>query len=1050
MTDLRDRLQTAVGDAYRIEKELGGGGMSRVFLAEEVRLGRKVVIKLLPPEMSAGVNVERFEREIQLAAKLQHPHIVPLLTAGASGDLLYYVMPFIEGESLRAKLAREGELPIPEVIRILHDVLDALSYAHEQGIVHRDIKPDNVMLSRRHAVVTDFGVAKAVASSTGASSLTSLGVALGTPSYMSPEQAAADPHVDHRADLYAVGAMAYEMLSGSPPFTGASPQMVLAAHVTQAPDPLGARRPSCPPALAELVMRCLAKRPADRPQKSEELIGPLMALLTPTGGMTPTAGMTPTGTQPVPAVSYEARARRAHPVRVGIMFALAAAAVLGLVYWIMLRLGLPDWVFLGAAGLLVVGLPIILATGYFERKRALARATGVHTLTPVGMKRLFTWRKALLGGGIAFAGLGLVAAVYTGMRLLGIGPVGTLLASGKLERSQPILLADFINRSSDSTLGPTLTEAFRVDLSQSSAVQLLDPRQIAAGLRRMQKPGAHLTPDVARELAEREGVTAVVTGQIDPVGQSYVLSASVVSTSDGKVLASVRKTADDDAHLIPALDELSRDLRERIGESLVSIRQTQPLEDVTTGSLEALRKYTEANHLFDRGDFDGAIALLRQAIGLDSSFAMAYRKLAAALYNTQASATQQIAAGTRAFQLRDRLPPTEGDLTAAWYYDIVNYDPTQAIAAYRAVLDRDPDNDIALNNLSIQLNRRGEMAQAESLAARGARLTGASTLYQNLAVAQVDQGHLDAADTTLSRWQQASPGDPGAIMGVGVIAGNRQDYAAAERAFRRMLDSARGSEAWRARSLDLLAQVTATQGRLAQAERYREEAAGSAVARDIPGSALMEAARIAIDQAFIHAQPAAAQATLKAALARYPLASIRPEDRPYPMLAAAYALTGQTDEARRTMAEYQRMVPEGWRKGQPLRLKAEGDIAFAEQRWPDAVTAYRQWSDESGCGPCGQFEIGQVFDRLGQPDSALVYYHRSATVPDVFRLAWADPALGPTYRRMGELYEQKGDRARALESYGKFVALWKNADADLQPLVRDVKSRIAALTAQGG
>ncbi len=212
MANLFDRLQSALGDTYRLERELGGGGMSRVYLAEEKALNRKVVIKLLPPEMAAGVSIDRFRREIQLAASLQHPHVVPLLTAGSHDDLLYYVMPFIEGESLRAKLAREGELPIGETLRILRDVADALAYAHRHNVVHRDIKPDNVMISDDHALVTDFGVAKAVTDSTGGQSLTTIGVALGTPAYMSPEQAAASPHVDHRADIYSLGALAYEML----------------------------------------------------------------------------------------------------------------------------------------------------------------------------------------------------------------------------------------------------------------------------------------------------------------------------------------------------------------------------------------------------------------------------------------------------------------------------------------------------------------------------------------------------------------------------------------------------------------------------------------------------------------------------------------------------------------------------------------------------------------------------------------------------------------------------------------------------------------------
>jgi len=283
VADLQVRLQSALGAAYRIEQELGGGGMSRVFLAQERELGRRVVVKVLPPEMAAGVNAERFRREIQLAASLQHPHIVPLLAAGHADDLVYYTMPLIDGESLRAKLTREGELPIPETARLLRDVVDALAYAHAHGVVHRDIKPDNVLIANHHAVVTDFGVAKALSESTGQSSLTSAGMALGTPAYMAPEQAAADPHADHRCDIYAVGALGYEMLTGRPPFTGATPRHVLAAQVTEAPEPVTKRRAMVPPALAALVMRCLEKSPADRWQSAEDLLPELEATATPSG-----------------------------------------------------------------------------------------------------------------------------------------------------------------------------------------------------------------------------------------------------------------------------------------------------------------------------------------------------------------------------------------------------------------------------------------------------------------------------------------------------------------------------------------------------------------------------------------------------------------------------------------------------------------------------------------------------------------------------------------------------------------------------------------------
>src|SRR5438552_5045033 len=296
-----------------LERELGGGGMSRVFVAQETALDRKVVIKVLPPETAAQVSLERFKREILLAAKLQHPHIVPLLTAGVSNGLPYFTMPFVDGESLRVRLARHGELPVNHAIRMLREIASALAYAHEHGIVHRDLKPDNVLLSGGSAMVTDFGVAKALSASSNAehAGLTSLGVALGTPAYMSPEQASADPSVDHRADIYSLGVLAYELLTGQPPFAGRTPQNLLAAHVTEAPEAITRRRASLPPALAALVMRCLEKRPADRPQSATEVVHALDDITTPGGGMTPT------GTQ----------ASRAGSRRWGAIAAAAAAVV---------------------------------------------------------------------------------------------------------------------------------------------------------------------------------------------------------------------------------------------------------------------------------------------------------------------------------------------------------------------------------------------------------------------------------------------------------------------------------------------------------------------------------------------------------------------------------------------------------------------------------------------------------------------------------------------------------------------------------------------------
>ena len=266
-----DQLQSHLSGSYRLERELGGGGMSRVFLATDTSLERPVVIKVLTPIATGEVSAARFRREILVSSKLQHPLIVPLLTAGEAGDLLYYTMPYVEGESLRERVAREGALPIADVVAILRDLLSALVYAHGRGVVHRDIKPENIMLSGGRAVILDFGVARALDAGSSEASLgrTTAGMVVGTPMYMAPEQAAADPAVDHRADLYALGLVAYELLTGAPPFDGKTPQAIMAAHVAQVPEPVQARRPDAPEWLAIVVAQLLAKEPSDRPASAK-------------------------------------------------------------------------------------------------------------------------------------------------------------------------------------------------------------------------------------------------------------------------------------------------------------------------------------------------------------------------------------------------------------------------------------------------------------------------------------------------------------------------------------------------------------------------------------------------------------------------------------------------------------------------------------------------------------------------------------------------------------------------------------------------------------
>ena len=320
MTSFEERLRDSLSHAYDIERELGGGGMSRVFVATDRSLGRKIVIKLLSPELIAEVNRGRFRREIQVAAQLQHPHIVTLLSAGEDGELVYYTMPFIDGESLKSALEKNGPLSVRDVVRVLYDVVDALAYAHAHGVIHRDIKPANILRSGAHALVTDFGVAKALNAAMPSSAMTSTGMAIGTPAYMAPEQLAGDPAADHRIDIYAVGLLAYELLSGQSPFSAGTPQAVMAALLTLDPKPLSEIRKDVPQRLSAIIMQCLAKNPDERPPTAEALLTSLDMIATTSGEI-----RTKEHRVPVPAVK-----KRRSRFLVGGLAVLILAAVIGI------------------------------------------------------------------------------------------------------------------------------------------------------------------------------------------------------------------------------------------------------------------------------------------------------------------------------------------------------------------------------------------------------------------------------------------------------------------------------------------------------------------------------------------------------------------------------------------------------------------------------------------------------------------------------------------------------------------------------------------------
>jgi eukaryotic-like serine/threonine-protein kinase len=485
----------------------------------------------------------------------------------------------------------------------------------------------------------------------------------------------------------------------------------------------------------------------------------------------------------------------------------------------------------------------------------------------------------------------------------------------------------------------------------------------------------------------------------------------------------------------------------------VTIRDNPPLEQVTTGSLAALKKYSDGARLIDLGFAEGAVPVLEEAIALDTGFAMAYRKLAVAIFNSSGSVAREVAAARRAYQLRERLPETERDLATANYFEAVEYDPAKVTAAYQSILKRDPDQDLALNNLALFANFERRYAEAESLASRTFKTGNTTQSFDPATMAQVAQGHWADAHATLERMRRAHPrGSPAVMASASYLALAERDYAAADSMIKELRQAQRASPEWQARTALILAGVAETQGRLRDAAARRREFMAASEARDLANDYITGAKELAMLELRYRNRPAEGLALVQRALSRYPLASMPAADRPYLTLADLYAVAGMADKARRLLGEYEDSVPVGLRRTVRWAGAVYGRVLEAEGKPSEAAEQYRAFHDRTGgCGNCGLFELARLYDRQGETDSARVLFERFVNTPTMAGRFFADPeGLAPSYKRLGELYEAKGDRKKAAEYYGQFAELWKNADPELQPGVKEVRQRLARLAQEGG
>lgn len=723
-------------------------------------------------------------------------------------------------------------------------------------------------------------------------------------------------------------------------------------------------------------------------------------------------------------------------------YVLVAWAVVEVADTMASLIGFPLW--FGKAILLVlgVGLVVVISTAAVQHSAGWGEASGGTRR----LRRLFTWRNTVVAGVAGMALLGLVTAGHLAARSLGLGPVGTLLTRGVLE-APDLVLADFEDHTGDDDLGRALTQAFRVHLSQSPTVRLASPARVQGALTRMEAEPGPFGLERAREVAIREGMKAVVAGEIHGLGSRYSVSAVVVAAESGDELVTALETADDAGDLIGAVERLSLRLRERIGESLASVRQSPPLSRVRTASLAALKSYTEAADANSRGDFERCALLSDEAIALDSLSAMAYVGRAACNQNLGRNSALQVADRVRAYRMRERMTEQERLRFTAVYHQFVTGDRVRAVDAWEAYSARFPESSAARFALANLYAEGRDWTRAEEALERGLELDPSSVIVLvNLAGYQANQGRFHDAGATLDRLAEALPELDLSWWRAGLYLATA-DWPAAEAEVEVAQESARGDPARWARTLTLGALMSWTRGRIDAAERsLREAIAADTAAGDIES---FHARSAVLASLLLHARgdTVAAVRTVENALAAHPLESLEPLNRSYFPLADVLAQAGQLGAPRRLIdgwaAEAQPLIPGA---AVPAWLRAR--LAGVRGQLDDALLEWRMEDQDREDPILVLAEIGQLHDRAGRPDSAIAYYERYLTTPSRLRYN-SDPIWrGHVLERLADLLEQRGDTAESARHRAALVELWTDADPVLQPRVTRARQWLEAWTAE--
>jgi serine/threonine protein kinase len=929
------QLNAALSGRYAIQRELGSGGMATVFLADDLRHRRRVAIKVLHGDLGAAIGRERFLREIEIAAGLHHAHILPVYDSGIAVDLLYFVMPYAEGESLRQRLDREKQLPLDDALEIAREVADALDYAHRHGVVHRDIKPENILLQDGHAVVADFGIARAVVAA-GDRKLTTTGVVIGTPAYMSPEQGVGGQELDGRSDLYALGCVVYEMLAGQPPFTGPTAESLAHQHLNVPARPVTDLRPAVPAKIVRAIQRALAKTPADRftsaARFAEALKGPLEVTPPFVGGI--------------------------------------AVALLSLV--------------LAAAGL-----------GIWARWDSISRHFG--------------WRE-----------------------------------SSHANPKEWIIVAAFDGPSDEPELAATTRDLISAGLDQSTSFTVVPPEQIRTALRLARMPAeTRVDAALARQLAYRKGIRAVVEGSISHMGEGHTIVVRVLDVERDSVILSENEVAPSQKALIPTISRVTRRIREGLGERRDAIRRTRLVEEGMTASFEAFKHRQRGIQLLLSGDSDGAILEGRAALALDPDFAAASALLGFAFFNL-GQVDSALAAYRFALSRPERLSD-EGRLQTEAAAAELSGNISLSMATLDRLVDLEPTSIGGQANRGWLLYRTGQYEAALGSTARAAavgpfgptQILILNRFSMLLALGRVDEARTAAAGLnekfaqTAAVWIAAASGNWALTDSLGTALGASPTASLEMRRLGAMA----------------VASAAAARGEVKAADGALRQAQGWAAA-SIPG------ARASVQ--------AAHRARLLLALisggAVSDLEDAWPRDSSISALVTRgllAATAGDTQGARRFAAEVRsRPATELARAGaDPVLL--DGWIAAQEQRWEEVLRVLGPAARQGSEVGFGEDRAGRVtlrwllarsFESLGRPDSAA--YSFEMVLSPLGRVdqeyftrgiafAFAHARLVLLYTRLGRL----DDARRHWRILSETAA---HPDPAVQPLIAEAHAALAS------